>query len=169
MRSLIYLVFFFIPLMDSIAAGPADLIHKVAEKSTDKNLNIKEFFPVDSLKEMHKDDQYYQLVETGGGDLVAYAFASSAYGRYEAFDYFIIYDLELTIIKVQVYKYRSTHGGAIAGKRWLRQFSGHKGDELQYGQNVQAVSGATISGNSIVNDARRASRLMESAEKKLSH
>ena len=42
--------------------------------------------------------------------------------------------------------YREDYGGEIGSKRWLKQFIGKtQNDELRYGDNIAAISGATIS------------------------
>ena len=41
------------------------------------------------------------------------------------------------------------HGGEISSKKWLEQFVGYKGGALKYGDDIQAISGATYSASSI--------------------
>jgi len=78
---------------------------------------------------------------------------------YETFDYLMIIDNDQQIVKVQVIDYPGEHGYEVSSKRWLRQFQGYKGDSnLNYGKNVDAISGATISGNSITSDIRKTYR-----------
>lgn len=77
---------------------------------------------------------------------------SSAKGRFDYFDYAVIYDVDLRIIRVTVLEYRSDHGYEITNKGWLKQFVGKKGCDLSYGKNIDAISGATISAGSITTD-----------------
>lgn len=105
-------------------------------------------------------DELFEMYAAGNPDLLGYCFASSARGRFENFEYFILYDTSLVVQKVKVWKYRSSHGGAVAGKRWLRQFKGYRKGELAYGRDVQAISGATISGNALVSEVVRAGEVM---------
>lgn len=74
---------------------------------------------------------------------------------YETFDYFMVLNASKEIIKVHVIDYPGDHGYEVSSKRWLRQFQGYTGeDDLTYGKTVDAISGATISGNSITSDVK---------------
>jgi len=71
----------------------------------------------------------------------------------EYFDYFILFDSERRVKLVRVYNYAATHGQEVAVKRWLDQFAGHDGAKpLRAGKEIDGISGATISVNSIVAD-----------------
>ena len=46
--------------------------------------------------------------------------------------------------------YREDYGGEIGSKRWLKQFIGKKAsDKIEYEKDIIAISGATISANSM--------------------
>ena len=50
------------------------------------------------------------------------------------------------IAKSKVLVYREDYGGEIGSKRWLKQFIGKtENDSLKYGDDIVAISGATIS------------------------
>ena len=72
------------------------------------------------------------------------------------FDYVVIFDRGLIVKKIKILAYREDYGGEITSKRWLRQFAGLTGvDEIKYGTDIKAISGATISAVSMtdaVND-----------------
>jgi len=114
-----------------------------------------------SCDDIHDGDLVYSIPNMADGSIIGYVLTTSAMGRFDAFDYFIIYNKELKVQSVRVVVYRSSHGSAICNKRWLKQFEGFGGETIVYGKDIQAVSGATISGGSIVEDVRRASKLME--------
>jgi len=79
---------------------------------------------------------------TSGGD-----------AKYENFWYAIIFDNDLKIKKVRVIDYSSDYGYEICSKNWLKQFNGFTGCDLKYGgREIDSISGATVSGESIVND-----------------
>lgn len=78
----------------------------------------------------------------GGGD-----------AKYEDFWYGVIFDNELKIKLVRVLEYSSDYGYEISSKNWLKQFKGFTGCDLKYGgREVDVISGATVSGQSIVSD-----------------
>ena len=73
-------------------------------------------------------------------------------GRYDYFYYLIIFDTNYSILKVKVLDYQSDYGYEICSKSWLKQFIGQKGCKVSYGNEIDAISGATVSGNAIVTD-----------------
>lgn len=81
---------------------------------------------------------------------------------FEYFDYFIIFDENLTVKKIRVYNYQATHGHEVGGKGWLKQFIGYDGDEkLEYGKNIDSISGATISANAITYNVQESCRYLD--------
>lgn len=69
---------------------------------------------------------------------------------FEYFDYYIVLGTDLNVLKVKVYNYQATYGQQICSSGWLKQFVGYRGQEkLDYGKDIDAISGATISANAI--------------------
>jgi hypothetical protein len=95
-----------------------------------------------------------------GGDLLGFLLSTRAKGRFEYFDYTVLYSSEMTVLEIIITAYRSDHGAGICQKRWLRQFEGYQGSELQPGRDFDAVSGGTISSISLADDLQRCHRLM---------
>ncbi len=82
-------------------------------------------------------------------------YVGSAKGRYDWFDFIVIFNTNRIIEKVEIIVYRSDHGFEIMNKSWLAQFTGTSGCEAEYGKTVDAISGATLSASSLtraVND-----------------
>ncbi|MCB9336073.1 MAG: FMN-binding protein [Flavobacteriales bacterium] len=83
-------------------------------------------------------------------ELIAYMVISNANSKADFFDYMIIFKPDLTIMTIQVLIYREDYGGEIGSKRWLKQFYGKSdSSEMKFGYDIQNISGATISANSI--------------------
>ena len=79
-------------------------------------------------------------------EFIAYAYVSQAASKTALFDYLVLLDKDLVVIKTKVLIYREEYGGEIGSRRWLKQFIGKtQNDDLKYGQNIIAISGATIS------------------------
>lgn len=73
--------------------------------------------------------------------------------KYEDFWYGVIFDNDLKIKLVRMLEYSSDYGYEISSKNWLKQFKGFTGCDLKYGgREVDVISGATVSGQSIVSD-----------------
>lgn len=86
------------------------------------------------------------------GNLLGYAYLSEAPSKTALFDYLVLLDKDLIVLKSKVLIYREEYGGEIGSKRWLKQFIGKKGgDQLKHGDNIMAISGATISVRSMTN------------------
>ena len=88
--------------------------------------------------------------------------STRAKGRYDFFDYSVIFSPDLSVLGLIVSAYRSTHGAGICNKRWLEQFNGYSGGELRLGKDIDSISGATISAGSMVSDIQRCRNLMTS-------
>jgi Na+-translocating ferredoxin:NAD+ oxidoreductase RnfG subunit len=86
---------------------------------------------------------------TSGKNLQGYVYLDKAPSKTAQFDYLVIFDKNLTIVKTKVLVYREEYGGEIGSRRWLKQFIGKSsGDDLY---DVAAISGATISVRSMKN------------------
>ena len=73
--------------------------------------------------------------------------------KYENFWYAVVFDNNHQILQIKVLEYTSEYGYEICAKNWLKQFQGYKGCNLTYGsKEVDAISGATVSAQSIVMD-----------------
>lgn len=84
--------------------------------------------------------------------IVGYAFVEKAPSKTADFDYMVILDENLIIKKTKVLIYREEYGGEIASKRWLKQFIGKTNtDSFAYKKDISAISGATISVQSMTN------------------
>jgi uncharacterized protein with FMN-binding domain len=76
-------------------------------------------------------------------------YVGSAKGRYDWFDFIVIFNTKRIIEKVEIIVYRSDHGFEFMNKSWLAQFAGTTGCEAEYGKTVDAISGATLSASSL--------------------
>jgi Na+-translocating ferredoxin:NAD+ oxidoreductase RnfG subunit len=89
-------------------------------------------------------DNFFQI--HSNNQLLGYAYVSKAPSKTDQFDYLVLLDNELVVLKTKVLVYREDYGGEIGSKRWLKQFIGKtQNDDLRYGDNIMAISGATIS------------------------
>jgi len=100
------------------------------------------------LKTNISDKNFYKLISDE--KLLGYAFVDKAPSRDNVFDYLVLFDKDLIIIKAKVLIYREDYGGEIGSKRWLKQFIGKtKDDMMVYEKDIMAISGATISANAM--------------------
>lgn len=92
--------------------------------------------------------------------VVGYLLSTQTRGRFDLFDYSVIFSEELTVLSMMILVYRSTHGTGVCSKSWLKQFKGYKGEELKLGKDIDSISGATLSASSLVKDIERCYQLM---------
>ena len=135
-----------------------------AEKIVKKALNDKSI----TLKEKLTLNKYYDKAEPvsawlfskdSGNDF--YVIITQAKGRYDMFDYLIKVNMDHEIEQVRIINYRSEYGGEIASKKWLQQFAGYSSGELKYKRDISAISGATISANSITSDIQNVMKIFK--------
>jgi len=96
---------------------------------------------------------------------LGYLVFMTSMGRYESFEYIIVYSPELSVKSIDILEYNSSHGGEIASQKWLKQFVGYDGKPLKYGSDIDAVSGATYSATSLVKDVESVTLFMKKIEK----
>ena len=119
--------------------NPSDLVLSKKIKELDKIY--------DSNYDIIKTDfnpNYFNIIinDTKTG----YLCLRQAPSKHDVFDYMLIFDKDLNINHIKILAYREDWGGEIRSKRWLKQFSNREIEE------VQAISGATISVNSLKTD-----------------
>lgn len=96
---------------------------------------------------------------------IGYLYVSEAPTRYATFDYMLITDTVPAIKEVSVLRYTESHGGEITNRRWLKQFIGCTPEKnIHYGRTVDAVTGATISANSLTLAVKQALQKLQKAK-----
>ncbi|NOU61524.1 FMN-binding protein [Marinifilum caeruleilacunae] len=101
----------------------------------------------------------YQL--KSNDSLLGYATFASSKGKNDLFDYLVLFDEEMIIKKVVILVYRSSYGGEIMAKYWLKQFEGkYKGEQMVFEKDIDSISGATISAPAITKGIKSLSLLM---------
>ncbi|MFT5749774.1 MAG: Na+-translocating ferredoxin:NAD+ oxidoreductase RnfG subunit [Ancylomarina sp.] len=99
-------------------------------------------------------------LKSANSELGYVCFASSK-GKNDYFDYMVIFDNDLVIKKVKVLIYRSTYGGEIMSRSWLKQFIGKtNGQEMAMDKDIDGISGATLSAPSITQGIKELSLLI---------
>ncbi|TXK72883.1 FMN-binding protein [Mesonia sp. K4-1] len=84
------------------------------------------------------------------GELIGYTYLGTAPSKKKKFEYVVLFDKDLKIKKSKVLIYREDYGLQIGSQRWLKQFIGMTPDsKVEYGGNIAAISGATISASSM--------------------
>jgi Na+-translocating ferredoxin:NAD+ oxidoreductase RnfG subunit len=142
-----------------LSFGLPKSIQKKVDKEIKDAFNIESFsFTSVSIPQEHKnglpskfeEDNFFKI--ESNKKLLGYAYVSKAPSKTDNFDYLVLLDKNLIVVKTKVLVYREDYGGEIGSKRWLTQFEGMtQNDDLRYGDNIVAISGATISVRSMTN------------------
>ena len=156
---------FFAFLAFIVVTGATLLPEKPASywKKTDTNLERIYKSPVITrksveLSEKELSDINGQFVNNGiyqllsGNEFVGFLVLTSSMGRFEPFDYMVVYNSDRSVKEIDVLNYTSPHGGEVASQKWLKQFVGYDGKHLKYGSDIDAITGATYSASSLVKD-----------------
>lgn len=93
---------------------------------------------------------------------LGYYFLSQGFGKTDYFDFMVIFNAELNVVKIKVLAYREDHGGEIGSKRWLKQFDGASVQkELVFNKDIAGISGATLSAKSITLEVNKILKTMD--------
>jgi Na+-translocating ferredoxin:NAD+ oxidoreductase RnfG subunit len=153
-----------------------DRVEKKANKEIIKHFNIKEFdketisIPEtinSSTASEFGDENLFRIISDDV--LMGYGYIGSAEANVSTFDYLVLFDTDLIIIKTKVLIYREEYGGEISSKRWLKQFIGvsSSASELIYKKDIVPISGATISVRSMtraINDLLKSINFLQEQE-----
>lgn len=101
-------------------------------------------------------DHIYLYKIYNDNHLKAVAFLDNVYGKSLPITFLVVLDLSGNIIGTEIIKYREPYGGAVQNENWEKQFVGKKSDsDLNVGEDIDAISGATISVNSVTRGIKK--------------
>ena len=149
---LVILVFLLLGSLNSYSQ-----ISKKADREIKKVFSIDKYELSKAVDQKIEDFLSKRLLKISNDcNKIGYAYLGTAPSQTKYFDYLVLLDQNLVIKSIKILVYREDYGGEIASKNWLSQFLGKSiVDRFIYRKNIAAISGATISVNSIteaVND-----------------
>jgi Na+-translocating ferredoxin:NAD+ oxidoreductase RnfG subunit len=141
----------------------------VAESQKQMFADATEFTPVMVAL---NPDQLRQLAERAGGParmgawriwqarqgtkLLGYVVADAVIGKFELINYAVALTPAGEIRDVQILAYRESHGYEVRNKPWRSQFTGKSArSALRIGDDIENISGATLSCTHITDGIRR--------------
>lgn len=149
---LVILVFLLLGSLNSYSQ-----ISKKADREIKKVFSIDKYELSKAVDQKIEDFLSKRLLKISNDcNKIGYAYLGTAPSQTKYFDYLVLFDQNLVIKSIKILVYREDYGGEIGSKNWLSQFLGKTiVDRFIYRKNIAAISGATISVNSIteaVND-----------------
>ncbi len=108
------------------------------------------------------------LFEIRRDDLrIGYVYLGEAPSMKRVFDFIVLFDSKFTIKKTKVLIYREDYGQQIGSQRWLKQFIGLVPEDTPiYGEDIDAIAGATISASNMTREIGHVLRSMAFLKKK---
>jgi Na+-translocating ferredoxin:NAD+ oxidoreductase RnfG subunit len=161
------LILFFFSILSALSAEEYLHTEKIINKAAKAATKIWDEYEIEiEPLDADQSSKYYSSYDTlfrivGGDSTLGFLVLSSAKGRFELFDFMMVYTSETEVIDMRVMVYRSEYGSQVCSKAWLKQFYGIPSSKsLQYGSDVDALSGATFSARSLTEQVNRLNRLM---------
>lgn len=134
-------------LNSSAQNPPRELLKMVKNEYSIDNITIENFKSQSQMPNCIHNIWVVRRVDEN----LALSFLVEAEGRTETFKYICIIDITGKIKQVRIIEYASNYGRSVTSKNWLKQLCVNNNEELKYGETVDALSGATLSANSIIN------------------
>lgn len=109
---------------------------------------IEKAFSTETYKLNTIDDTFFSILEQDS--IMGYLAITDAPSKFHRFDYYVLFDSKADVLKVEILHYRENYGAEICSKRWLRKFINIDTENIaSYHRKIDAISGATISVNSL--------------------
>jgi hypothetical protein len=155
-----------------ISFGFTDSFPKSIQKKIDKELTILWPDSTINLFEKRLDSSRMEMATkmgimeiytiVGKDEKLGYMVYLQVPSKFDFFDIAIFYDLNNYIKSIKILAYREDHGGEVGSKRWLKQFIGMGADNaITLNDDIQGISGATISCESATKGAREVTKFMD--------
>jgi Na+-translocating ferredoxin:NAD+ oxidoreductase RnfG subunit len=94
--------------------------------------------------------------------LKGFAVLDNTYGKSLPITFLVVFSPDAEILRVDIIRYREPYGGAIGSRRWLDQFIGKSSvEEFKVDRDIDSISGATISVNSVARGVQKLTLVME--------
>lgn len=166
----ILLYFFSSPLL--YGNGLVDKVHSTLKRNFGENIKItySKFAIPEKIKfdaERKAGQRFLQktvhVFEAEINDsTVGYGIVDNVYGKLKPITILVLFDSKGNIVESEILMYREPQGGAVQNKEWLKQFKGKKKkEEIEFGKNIQSISGATISAKSVTKGIKKLSLIFD--------
>ena len=127
------------------------MINLLDSKSYQKEEIVVKTEFLDQLSSQISDGRFYKVLVNN--QIVNTLYVGQAPSHVSQFDYMVVFDKNHKIVFTKVLIYREDYGFEITSRRWLKQFLGKSTeDQLVYKKDIDAISGATISANSMTKE-----------------
>jgi Na+-translocating ferredoxin:NAD+ oxidoreductase RnfG subunit len=113
-----------------------------------------ERFEASSIKSGASEQPLWRAMR--GDAFLGFFIVDEVIGKHELITYAVALDAQGVVRGVEILDYRESRGGEVRDPRWRAQFVGKGvGDPLRLGEDIQNLSGATLSSRHITDGVRR--------------
>ncbi len=117
-----------------------------------------------SIRMRYSSQPIWKVMESGRH--VGWVIQDEVFGKHEFITYAVALEVNGTVRGIEILDYRETHGREVRNANWLAQFHGKQhGAPLKLDNDIQNISGATLSCKHISEGVRRILALHEAALK----
>jgi len=107
-------------------------------------------------------DHVYIWKISESNSLIGVAILDNVLGKSLPITYLTCFNMDGQLINAHIVKYREDYGYEVGNKRWLNQFIGlGMNSDFIIGKNIDGISGATISVNSVTRGINRSAIIVE--------
>ena len=107
-------------------------------------------------------DHIYFWKISESDSLVGIAILDNVLGKSLPITYLTCFNTDGQLINAHIVKYREDYGYEVGNRRWLNQFLGiDDSSDYRVGKNIDGISGATISVNSVTTGINRSAIIAE--------
>lgn len=100
--------------------------------------------------------QWNVFAAKSGDALLGYVITDAVIGKFQAINYAVAFGPDGTIRDVEILSYREEHGAEVRTRAWRKQFEGKTAaSPLRIGDDIQGISGATMSCTHVTDGVRR--------------
>jgi len=126
---------------------------------------IKKNIEYKSEQRFYSDHIYvWKIMESDS--LKAIGLMDNVLGKSLPITFLVVFNLEGTIITSSIVKYREPYGGGVSTSSWIKQFEGKNyKSSFDVGTDIQGISGATISVNSVSKGIKKLTILFNEIKK----
>lgn len=123
-------------------------------------MSLKKDIEYNAQQKFYSSAVYLYKVEKNNGDR-AYAILDNVNGKSMPITFIVFFNAAGVIESSQIVKYREQYGGAVKNKNWNQQFVGKNSlSSFIVGKDINSITGATISVNSISKGIHKLSLLI---------
>ena len=124
------------------------LITKVWEVEADSTYQTL----LDSEDAVHENDLLVRV--EADGQMLGFIAGRKIVDNYLNYFPVFVFDSKGSVLRAEILEVNTIKGSEINSRRWLNQFTGYAGAPIRFGREIDGISGATLSGISMVKEIK---------------